>query len=79
MLSVILTAVIRNLSAQSGFVATPSADRHHRTIVPLGGGIAIFTTLTIVIAGAMGAVKIFAGGGYLNWLGESVTIHTAGF
>jgi len=78
-LSVILTAVIRNLAAKSGFVAKPSADRHHRTIVPLGGGIAIFSTLAIVIAGAMAAVKIFAGGGYLNWLGESVTIHTAGF
>ncbi len=79
MLSVILTAVIRNPAAKSGFVAKPSADRHHQTIVPLGGGIAIFTTLAIVIAGAMAAVKIFAGGDYLNWLGESVTIHTAGF
>lgn len=79
MLSAVLTAVTRKLASQSGFVAEPSADRHHQRIVPLGGGIAIFGTLTIVIAGALAVVKFFAVGGYLDWLGESVTIHTAGF
>jgi UDP-GlcNAc:undecaprenyl-phosphate GlcNAc-1-phosphate transferase len=78
-LSAVLTSIVRKLATQSGFVAQPSADRHHQTTVPLGGGIAIFGTLAIIIAGAMVIVKFFAGGGYLDWLGESVTIHTAGF
>ena len=78
-LSAVLTAVVRKLAAQSGFVARPAADRYHQTIVPLGGGIAIFAALMIIIAGAVGGVKFFAASGYLDWLGESVTIHTAGF
>ncbi len=79
MLSVVLTAVIRKLATHIGFVAHPAADRYYQTTVPLGGGIAIFATLSIIILAAMAAVKFLAAPGYLDWLGASVTIHTAGF
>jgi len=78
-LSVVLTAVVRKWAAAARFVAHPAEDRHHRAVVPLGGGIAIFTTLSIIIIAAMAAVKFLAAPGYLDWLGESVTIHTPGF
>jgi UDP-GlcNAc:undecaprenyl-phosphate GlcNAc-1-phosphate transferase len=78
-LSVVLTAIARRLAIGINFVAHPVANRHHRTIVPLGGGIAIFAAMSIVILSAMGAVKFLAVPGHLDWLGESVTVHTAGF
>jgi UDP-GlcNAc:undecaprenyl-phosphate GlcNAc-1-phosphate transferase len=78
-LSVFLTAIAKKLAISRGFVAHPTADRYHRNIVPLGGGIAIFAAMAIVILAAMAVVKFLAAPGYLDWLGESVTIHTAGF
>jgi len=78
-LSLILTAIVKNFAIRVGFVAHPSADRYHRNVVSLGGGIAIFATISIVLLGAMVVVKFFASGGRLDWLGQSIIIHTAGF
>ena len=78
-LSVVLTAIASKLAARTGLVAHPAADRYHRASVPLGGGIAIFATLSIIILAAIATVKFLVAPGYLDWLGESVTIHTAGF
>ena len=79
MLSVILTAVVRMRAGRMGFVAHPKADRYHQGAVPLGGGIAIFATLAVFILGAIVVVKFLAAPGHFDWLGGSVTIHTAGF
>ncbi len=78
-LSVILTAVVRKLAARAGFVAQPTTDRFAQTSIPLGGGIAIFTTLMVFILAAITVVKFLAAPGHLDWLGESVIIHTPGF
>ncbi len=43
----VLTVVIRRLSMKFDFVARPRDDRFHRSIVPLGGGVAIFLTIVI--------------------------------
>jgi len=74
-----LTVVVRKLAIRSGFLAHPVEDRYNQTIVPLGGGIAIFATLSIFIIAAIIVVKYLAIPGYLNWLGQSVTIHAPGF
>jgi len=47
--------------------------------VPLGGGIAIFTTLIVFILTAIAIVKFLAAPGHLDWMGEAVTVHIAGF
>ncbi|MFH1881378.1 MAG: MraY family glycosyltransferase [Planctomycetota bacterium] len=78
-LSVILTAVARKLAVRAGLVAQPAEDRYHRTVVPLGGGIAIFSTISIIIFTAIAAVNFLAAPGHLDWLGQSVTVHTDGF
>ena len=78
-LSVILTAVARKLAVRAGLVAQPAEDRYHRTVVPLGGGIAIFGTISIIILAAIALVNCLAVPGHLDWLGRSVTIHTDGF
>ena len=78
-LSAVLVAVVKKLAARIGFIAHPAADRYHQAAVPLGGGIAIFTTLLVIILAAVVVVKFLIAPGHLDWLGQSVTIHTAGF
>jgi UDP-GlcNAc:undecaprenyl-phosphate GlcNAc-1-phosphate transferase len=70
---------VRRLFLRIGFVARPVRDRYHESIVPLGGGVAIFATIAIFMLGSMSVVKFLVLPGYLDWLGEAVTIHTAGF
>lgn len=71
--------MVRKIAASAGFVAKPTADRYHRKVVPLGGGIAIFTTLAIIMLAAIAVVKLLIVPSRVTWLAESVTIHTAGF
>ena len=78
-LSVILTVVAKKLAVRAGLVAQPAEDRYHRTVVPLGGGIAIFSTISIIILAAIALVEFLAVPGHLDWLGQSVTVHTDGF
>ena len=78
-LSLFLTGLVRILASRSGLVARPAKDRFGERTVPLGGGIAIVATILIVILGSIAIVKFLIAPGHLNWLGESVTIHTAGF
>lgn len=78
-MSVILTIVAKKLAIRTGLIARPVQDRYHRTIIPLGGGIAIFGTISIIILSAIATVKLLAEPGHLNWLSSSVTIHTDGF
>ena len=79
MLSALLTAVTKNLAARAGFLAHPAGDRHHRTAVPLGGGIAIFATLSIAILAAIAAIKFLAAPGHLGPLAESAGVDPADF
>lgn len=76
-LSVVLTALVKNLSGRAGFVAHPATDRYHQTIVPLGGGIAIFTTLFILILAGTIAIKFLPG--YLDSLADTANIDPADF
>ena len=78
-MSVLLTIVAKRLAVHVGLIAQPVEDRYHRTVIPLGGGIAIFSTISIVILSAIITVKLLVAPGYLDWLGSSVTIHTEGF
>ena len=79
LLSAALTFIVRKFSLHTGFVAHPVRDRYHQQVMPLGGGIAIFATIAAAITVAILIVKFIAAPGYMNWLGESVTIHIEGF
>lgn len=78
-LSAILTGLVRKLAEHIGFVAHPAADRYHRSVIPLGGGIAIFITITAVIIAAAVAIKYLLLPGRLPWLVESANINPADF
>ena len=77
--STILTALVRRFSLKSGFVARPAADRYHQSVIPLGGGIAISWTIIIFLLAAAGIVKFLMVPGYLDFLGERITVHAKGF
>ncbi len=77
MLSAILTAVVRKLAARAGFVAHPTADRFAQTSIPLGGGIAIFTTLMVFILAATAAIKVLPG--HLEPLAQTANIDPVDF
>jgi len=64
---------------RTGFVARPAADRYHQNIIPLGGGIAIFSTILIVILAAIMVVKFLVVPGHFGWLAERTQIDPADF
>ena len=78
-LSFVLTAAVRKISLRKGFVAHPAVDRYHQATVPLGGGVAIFAAIATILLAGIATAKFLLAPGYLNQLGESVTIHAAGF
>ncbi len=78
-LSAVLTATVRKIVVRTDFVARPAADRYHRNIIPLGGGIAIFATIFIVILAAITVVKFLVVPGHFGWLAERAKIDPADF
>lgn len=78
-MSAILTALAGKLAKRIGLIAYPKEDRYHQKIVPLGGGIAIFSTLFIIIISAAGTIKFLVVGGYLGWLSRLTGLKPADF
>ncbi len=78
-LSAVLTALVKKLAVPAGFIDRPASDRYHRNVVPLGGGIAIFVTLSLVILSAIVVVKFPGLSSHLDRLMERTTIDPADF
>jgi UDP-GlcNAc:undecaprenyl-phosphate/decaprenyl-phosphate GlcNAc-1-phosphate transferase len=51
--SALLTVMSKRLALRLGLVAHPQADRYHRQVIPLGGGIGIFLTLALAMLAAI--------------------------
>lgn len=56
-LSAGLTALMRRLAIRIGFAAHPRIDRYNQSVVALGGGIAIFWTLLLLLAAVLTAAQ----------------------
>ncbi|UCG57755.1 MAG: undecaprenyl/decaprenyl-phosphate alpha-N-acetylglucosaminyl 1-phosphate transferase [Phycisphaerales bacterium] len=78
-LSAVLTRIAGTLAPRAGFVAYPAADRYHRAVVPLGGGVAIFGALAFIIVAAGAAVRFLVAPGHFAWLAESANLDPADF
>jgi UDP-GlcNAc:undecaprenyl-phosphate/decaprenyl-phosphate GlcNAc-1-phosphate transferase len=74
-----LTALAKRIAPRVGLVAHPKADRYHRSIIPLGGGIAVFLTLAIFLVGAAATVRFLVAPGHLGWLAERAGLDPADF
>jgi UDP-GlcNAc:undecaprenyl-phosphate GlcNAc-1-phosphate transferase len=77
--SATLTALAKRTAMRIGLVAYPKADRYHRTVIPLGGGIAIFLTLAAFLIVAAATIRLLVAPGYLGWLAERVQLDPADF
>lgn len=77
--SAVLTSVVRKLSLRARFVSHPVDDRYHSRAVPLGGGIAIFSTVILFLGLATLTIGLLVSVASPQWLAESVTVHSEGF
>lgn len=77
--SAMLTALVRRWAIRTDFVARPRADRYHRTVIALGGGIAIFWTIALFLLAGAAVVKFALAPGRLSFVDESVAQHAEGF
>jgi UDP-GlcNAc:undecaprenyl-phosphate GlcNAc-1-phosphate transferase len=75
--SLAITRLTRVLALRAGFVSRPVRERFSQRTVPLGGGIAIFTTLAVFILAATAAIKFLPG--YLGPLAKPANINPADF
>ncbi len=79
-LSTLLTAIVRFISMEVGFVAYPRRGRFSDKVVPMGGGISIFWTIALILLGASFTVKFLLPNGYLpNWIERELLVHMRGF
>jgi UDP-GlcNAc:undecaprenyl-phosphate GlcNAc-1-phosphate transferase len=78
-LSLILTGTVKVWAMRSGLLARPVEDRFGLRIVPLGGGIAIFATMTSIIIVAALVIKFVLVPGRLASVAESANIDPADF
>ena len=79
MLSALLTSVVKRMAVRVGFVAHPAEDRYHQNVIPLGGGIGIFATLSSIILSAIIVIKFIIVPGHFGWLTERINIEPADF
>jgi UDP-GlcNAc:undecaprenyl-phosphate GlcNAc-1-phosphate transferase len=79
MLSVALTGLVKSFAQRVGFVSRPVRNRFGARTVPLGGGIAIFTTIITIIVAAALAMRFLLIPGRLAWLVDTVNIDPADF
>jgi UDP-GlcNAc:undecaprenyl-phosphate GlcNAc-1-phosphate transferase len=79
LVSTLLTATSRRLALRIGLVAHPQADRYHRQVIPLGGGIGIFLTLALAMLGAILVSQCAAVYGPANALVERIGIQPDDF
>jgi UDP-GlcNAc:undecaprenyl-phosphate GlcNAc-1-phosphate transferase len=77
--SAILTAIVRRLATRKGFLSYPVEDRYHKAPVPLGGGIAIFITMTVAILFGLASAKIYLRTGWPDLFGAAAAEYAANF
>lgn len=75
----LLTACVRRWAMRTDFVARPREDRYHRSVIALGGGIAIFWTIVLFVLVPAAAVKLFIAPGHLSFIDASIAQHIPGF
>jgi len=77
--SAVLTVCVKRWSVRTDFVSRPREDRYNRNVIALGGGIAIFWTIALIVLAGAAMVKFVIAPGYLAFIDESLAQHTAGF
>jgi UDP-GlcNAc:undecaprenyl-phosphate GlcNAc-1-phosphate transferase len=77
--SAILTVIVGKITERIGFVARPTEDRYHRSVIALGGGIAIVVTILIFLIGGLLTAKFIIGQGRVKGLEPTVMVYDTNF
>jgi UDP-GlcNAc:undecaprenyl-phosphate GlcNAc-1-phosphate transferase len=73
----VLTAYVKHRAIKTGFVSRPREDRYNHNVVALGGGVAIFWTITLLLFLIILAVPVLM---YpFPWKTESMQLYLEGF
>ncbi len=78
-LSAALTATAKRIAPRVGLVAHPRADRYHRSVIPLGGGAAIFGTLALFLLTGAAVMRFLIVPGHLEALVQRAGLNPADF
>lgn len=82
LVSAVLTGIARRVALRVGFVDRPGGRKAHDRPVPLGGGVAVFATVVLLVGGGMAAAQVLtaSGGawGASSWLPAEVATHLPG-
>lgn len=76
-LCAILTVCVQRWAIRTDFAARPREDRYHRSVIALGGGIAIFWTLILLLLGGILLVQFRLIP--MRWLGPHAELYIEGF
>ena len=79
LLSVVLTAVVRKWALRIGFISKPRIDRFGQRQIPLGGGVAIFASLSFIILSAILALRLPFTQQYVNRFLDLANVKPADF
>ena len=78
LLSAALTAAVRRWALRRGFVDLPAGHKAHDRAVPLGGGVAIFLTVSLAGGGCALLAGVLLATGPPAWVPELVHTHLQG-
>jgi UDP-GlcNAc:undecaprenyl-phosphate/decaprenyl-phosphate GlcNAc-1-phosphate transferase len=79
LLSAALTAAARKWALRIGFVSKPRTDRFGQRVIPLGGGVAIFASLSFIILSAVIALRLPFAQEYISGFLDAAGVKAADF
>lgn len=79
LLSLVLTAIVRKWALRIGFVSMPRADRFGMRQIPLGGGVAIFGSLSLIILCAVLSLRLPFFQQYISRFLDSANVKSSDF
>jgi len=77
--SMLLTAASKRLAIKKGLLAHPKDDRFHKKIVPMGGGIAIFCTISLFCLVVIAFIKTLVHDSTTSLFGRDFETYIEGF
>ncbi len=76
--SAFLTWLVKTFTTRIGFVAHPTEDRYHRSVIALGGGISIVATIILFLVAAILIIEFLIEPGRIA-VSQSASVHAPGF
>jgi len=77
--SILLTLAAKRIAIRVGLLAHPKSDRFNKKIIPMGGGIGIFLTITLACLAILVLIRILVYDGTTEVFGRDFALYIQGF